>query len=95
MGFPSNKVKVTLFQKLLADNEEMNFLYGKLHIRVCFAGLSQIQLQQLFTGKESLPAVVVLYFTASEKDNLPIESSSYKEQKLSQCTGKQKLCNEK
>ena len=25
--FPSNKVKITLLQKLLADNEEMNFLY--------------------------------------------------------------------
>ena len=72
----------------------MNFLYGKLHIRVCFAGLSQIKLQQLFTENESivlksLPAV--LYFTASEKDNLrtEIESYSYKEQKPSQCTGKQ------
>ena len=48
----------------------------------------------MFTGKESivlksLPAVVVLYFTASEKDNLRTESYSYKEQKLSQCTGKQ------
>ena len=56
---------------------------------VCFARLSQIQLQKLFTGKESivlksLPAVVVLYFTASEKDNLRTESYSYKEQKLSQ-----------
>ena len=45
----------------------------KLHIRVCFVRFSQIQLQQLFTGKESLvlkslPAVVVLsYFTASER----------------------------
>ena len=52
------------------------------------------QLQQLFTEKESivlksLPAAVVLYFTASEKDNLRTESYSYKEQKLSQCTGKQ------
>ena len=37
----------------------------------------------------TLPAVVVLYFTASEKDNLRTESYSYKEQKLSQCTGKQ------
>ena len=37
---------------------------------------------------KSLPAVVVLYFTASEKDNLRTESYSYKEQKLSQCTGK-------
>ena len=68
--------------------------YRKLHIRVCFARLSQIQLQQLFTGKESivlksLPAVVVLYFTGSEKDNLRTKSYSYKEQKLSQCTGKQ------
>ena len=27
VGFPSNKVKITLLQKLLADNEEMNFLY--------------------------------------------------------------------
>ena len=68
--------------------------YRKLHIRVCFAPLCQIKLQQLFTGKESivlksLPAVVVLYFTASEKDNLRTESYSYKEQKLSQCTGKQ------
>ena len=41
--------------------------------RICFARFSQIQLQQLFTGKESivlesLPAVVVLrYFTASER----------------------------
>ena len=48
----------------------------------------------MFTGKESivlksLPEVVVLYFTASEKDNLRIESYSYKEQKLSQFTGKQ------
>ena len=65
-----------------------------MHIRVCFARLSQIQLQQLFTGKESivlksLPALVVLYFTASEKDNLRTESYSYKEQKLLQCTGKQ------
>ena len=24
--FPSNKIKITLLQKLLADNEEMNFL---------------------------------------------------------------------
>ena len=38
---------------------------------------------------KSLPAAVVLYFTASEKDNLRTESYSYKEQKLSQCTGKQ------
>ena len=64
-----------------------------MHIRVCFARLSQIKLQQLFTGKESivlksLPAVVVLYFTASEKDNLRTKSYSYKKQKLSQCTGK-------
>ena len=56
--------------------------YRKLHIRICFARFSQIQLQQLFTGKElivlkSLSAVVVLYLTASEI------------QKLSQCTGKQ------
>ena len=70
--------------------------YRKLHIRVCFVRLSQIQLQQLFTGKQSillksLPAVVVLYFTASEKDNLRTESYSYKEQKLSQCTGKQTM----
>ena len=48
----------------------------------------------MFTGKESivlksLPAAVVLYFTASEKDNLRTESNFYKEQKLSQCTGKQ------
>ena len=48
----------------------------------------------MFTGEESivltsLPAVVVVYFTASEKDNLRTESYSYKEQKLSQCTGKQ------
>ena len=69
--------------------------YRKLHIRVCFARLSQTQLQQLFTGKESivlksLLAVVVLSgFTACEKDNLGKESYSYKEQKLSQCTGKQ------
>ena len=65
-----------------------------MHIRVCFARFNQIKLQQLFTGKESfvfksLPAVAVLYFTASEKDNLCTESYSYKEQKLSQCTGKQ------
>ena len=58
-----------------------------MHIRVCFARLSQIKLQQLFM--KSLPAVVVFYFTASEKDNLRSESYSYKEQKLSQCTGKQ------
>ena len=38
---------------------------------------------------KSLPAVVVHYFTASEKDNLRTESYSHKEQKLSQCTGKQ------
>ena len=68
--------------------------YRKLHLRVCFARLSEIQLQKLFTGKESivlksLPAVIVLFFTASEKDNLRTESYSYKEQKLSQCTGKQ------
>ena len=48
----------------------------------------------MFTGKESivlksLPAVVVLYFTASEKDNLRTEGYSYTEQKLAQCTGKQ------
>ena len=59
---------------------------------VCFARLNQINLQQLFTEKESivlmsLPAV--LYFTAREKDNLRTESYSYKEQKASQCTGKQ------
>ena len=76
-------------------------------LRVCFARLSQIQLQQLFTGKQSivlksLPAVVVLYFTANEKDNLRKQKvilritfclrkayKAYKEQKLSQCTGKQ------
>ena len=46
----------------------------KLHIRICFARFSQIQLQQLFTGKESIvlesmPAVVVLrYFTASDDE---------------------------
>ena len=28
--------------------------YRKLHIRVCFVRLSQIKLQQLFTGKESI-----------------------------------------
>ena len=60
--------------------------YRKLHIRACFAPLSQIQLQPFFTY---VPAVVVLYFAASEKDNLLTESYSYKEQKLSQCTGKQ------
>ena len=38
---------------------------------------------------KSLPVVIVLYFTASEKDNLRTESYSYKEQELSQCTGKQ------
>ena len=47
-----------------------------------FARLSQIKLQQLCTGKESivlksLPAAVILYFTASEKDKLPTESYSY------------------
>ena len=48
-------------------------------MRVCFARFSQIQLQQLFTGKEStvlkpLPAVDVLsYFIASEKKNLRTE----------------------
>ena len=68
--------------------------YRKKHIRVCFARLSQIQLQQLFTGEESivlksLPAVVVLYLRAGEKDNLRTESYFSKEQKLSQCTGKQ------
>ena len=68
--------------------------HRKLRIRVCFARPSQIQLQQLFTGKESIvlkspPAVVILYFTASEKENLRTESCSYKEQKLSQFTGKQ------
>ena len=53
--------------------------YRKLHIRVCLLGFSQIQLQQLFTGKESfvlksLPAVVALgYFTPSEKENLRTE----------------------
>ena len=49
------------------------------HKGICFARLRQIQLQQLFTGKESivlksLPTVVVLYFTASEKENLRTES---------------------
>ena len=50
--------------------------YRKLRIRVFFARFIQIKLQQLFTGKEttvlkSLPAaVVVSYFTASEKENL-------------------------
>ena len=49
--------------------------YRKLHIRICFARFSQIQLQQLFTGKESivlksLPAVIDLNFTASERENL-------------------------
>ena len=38
---------------------------------------------------KSLPAVVVLYFTASEKDNLRTESYSYKEQEILQCTRKQ------
>ena len=38
---------------------------------------------------KSLLAVVVLYLTASEKDNLRTECCSYKEQKLSQRTGKQ------
>ena len=71
----------------------------ELHIRVCFARLSQIKLQQLFTGKESivlksLPAAVVLYFTASEKDNLRTESYSYKEQTFT-VHWKTKLCNEK
>jgi len=48
-------------------------------MRVCFAHFSQIQPQQLFTSKESivlkpLPAAVVLsYFTASEKENMPTE----------------------
>ena len=72
-------------------------------MRVCFARLSQIKLQQLFTGKESivsksLPAVVVLYFTASEKDNLRTESYSYKEQTVTFTVHwKAKLCpsNEK
>ena len=47
--------------------------YWKLHIKVCFPRFSQIQLQQLFRGKESivlksLPAEVVLsYFTESER----------------------------
>ena len=53
--------------------------YRKLHIRICFARFSQIQLQQLFTGKESIvlkspPTVVVLsYFTASENEDLRTE----------------------
>ena len=48
-----------------------------------------MKLQQLFAGKESivlksLPEVVVLYFTKSEKNNLRTESYCYKGQKLSQ-----------
>ena len=74
--------------------------YRKLHMRVCFARLSQIQLQQLFTGKESivlksLPAVVVLYFTASEKDNLRSESYSSERTETFTVHWKTKLCNEK
>ena len=51
------------------------------------ARFSQIQLQQLFTSKESivlksLPAVVVLsYFTASEKENLRTERKQNQEMK--------------
>ena len=72
--------------------------YRKLHIRICFARFSQIQLQQLFTGKlsivlESMPAVVVLrYFTASDderkicvqKDNktIKLKLKKLKEKKL-------------
>ena len=56
----------------LTKSLELYLKYRKLHIRVCFARFSQIQLQQLFMGKEtivskSLPAVVVLYYTASER----------------------------
>ena len=39
--------------------------------------------------------VVALYFTASGKDNLRTEGYSYKEQKLSQCTGKQNFVMKK
>ena len=49
------------------------------HKGICFARLRQIQLQQLLRAEsivsvKSLPAVVVLYFTASEKENLRTES---------------------
>ena len=50
----------------------MIWKHRKLHIRISFARFGQIQLQQLFMGKESivlkyLAAVVVLsYLTASE-----------------------------
>ena len=52
-------------------------------------------------GKESivlkaLPAVVVLYFTEGEKDDLRTESYSYKEQTVTfTMHWKTKLCNEK
>ena len=89
-----NKVNWPSMQGSSFKQIKLSRSYKKLHIRVCFARLSQIKLQQLFTRKESivlksLPGVIVLYFTASEKDNLRTENYSYKEQKLSQCTGKQ------
>ena len=64
------------------------------HKGICFARLRQIQLQQLLRAEsivsvKSLPAVVVLYFTASEKEICVQKVISYKGQKLSQCTGKQ------
>ena len=61
-----------------ADYSFLNLLVSRRYIN--FALRCQVK---------SLPAVVVLYFTATEKDNLHTESYSYKEQKLSQCTGKQ------
>ena len=51
----------------------------KFITRVCFARFSQI-----------LPAVIVLYFTASERKICVQKVISYKEKKLSQCRAKQK-----
>ena len=49
------------------------------HKGICFVCLRQIQLQQLFTGKVNCFKVTagschVLYFAASEKENLRTES---------------------
>ena len=71
--------------------------YRKLHLRACFARLSQIQLQPFFTYRKRVNCFEVTAGSCRSllrsewklKDNLLTESYSYKEQKLSQCTGKQ------
>ena len=89
-----SSLKQIKLSRSLENKENCTYGFG-------FARLSQIKLQQLFTGKESivlksLPAVVVLYFTASEKDDLRTESYSYKQQTVTFTVHwKTKLCNEK